>query len=118
MHIMIANQKKKRFHFSSFNGSFFRFLVEYLIGSTVFPLWYFLPPFWPKAVKSSFFFWTDLKWIDHRLLQTFSHIGNGLTPLSYGLKEKTGENVYFMTKYGLGYDNEVKTSLQYLCNIN
>ena len=66
-----SQSKKKRFrHFSSFNSSFFGLLVEYLIGSTVFPLWSFLPPFWPKAVKSSFFFWTDLKWIDHRLLQT------------------------------------------------
>ena len=69
------SQSKKKFrHFSSFNNSFFGFLVEYLIGSTVFPLWSFLPPFWPKAVKSSFFFWTDLKWIDHRLLQTVKSV--------------------------------------------
>ena len=45
-------------------------------------------------------------------------LGNGPTPLSYGLKEKKGENVYFMTKSGLGYDNEAKTFLQYLCNVN
>ena len=95
MHIMIANQKK-RFHFSSFNSSFFGFLVEYLIGSTVFPLWSFLPPFWPKAVKSSFFFWTDLKWIDHRLLQTVKSLGNGPTPLSYGLKEKKKEKMFIL----------------------
>ena len=91
------SQSKKKFrHFSSFNNSFFGFLVEYLIGSTVFPLWSFLPPFWPKAVKSSFFFWTDLKWIDHRLLQTVkSLLGNGPTPLSYGLKEKKRRKCLF-----------------------
>ena len=116
-----SQSKKKRFHFSSFNGSFFRFLVEYLIGSTVFPLWSFLPPFWPKAVKSSFFFWTDLKWIDHRLLQTVKSVTR---QWAYSFKlwserKKKGENVYFMTKSGLGSDhNEDKTFLQYLCNIN
>ena len=86
---------KKIFHFSSFNSSFFGFLVEYLIGSTVFPLWSFLPPFSAKSCKV-FFLFLDRPQMDWPPTSADSQsLGNGPTPLSYGLKEKRRKCLFY-----------------------